>query len=112
MILIATGSELHLAMAAREELARRDIHVHVVSMPSWMLFERQPHDYRDSVLPPQVTKRIAIEAGSPLGWHRYVEGAVVMSSQWNSSELRPRARLSFVNMDSPLRMSAGGHSLC
>jgi transketolase len=72
LILIATGSELHLAVAAQEELARRDIHVRVVSMPSWLLFDQQPHDYRDSVLPPQVTKRLAIEAGSPLGWHRYV----------------------------------------
>ncbi|MDU0458641.1 MAG: transketolase [Geobacteraceae bacterium] len=72
LILIATGSELHLAVAAREELARRDIHARVVSMPSWLLFDRQPLGYRDSVLPPHVTKRIAIEAGSPLGWHRYV----------------------------------------
>jgi transketolase len=72
LILIATGSELHLAVAAQDELVRRDIHVRVVSMPSWLLFDRQPHDYRDSVFPPQVTKRLAIEAGSPLGWHRYV----------------------------------------
>jgi len=72
LILIATGSELHLAVAAQEELARKGIHVRVVSMPSWLLFDRQPHGYRDSVLPPLVTKRLAIEAGSPLGWHRYV----------------------------------------
>lgn len=72
LILIATGSELHLAVAAQEELARRDIHVRVVSMPSWLLFDQQSLGYRDSVLPPQVTKRLAIEAGSPLGWHRYV----------------------------------------
>lgn len=72
LILIATGSELHLAVAAQEELGRRDIRVRVVSMPAWHLFDQQPQEYRDSVLPPQVTKRLAIEAGSPFGWHRYV----------------------------------------
>jgi transketolase len=72
LILIATGSELHLAVAAQEELARQDIRARVVSMPSWQLFDWQPQEYRDSVLPLQVTKRLAIEAGSPLGWHRYV----------------------------------------
>lgn len=72
LILIATGSELHLAVAARGELARRNIHVRVVSMPSWELFDCQPQDYRDSVLLPEAPKRLAIEAGSPLGWHRYV----------------------------------------
>ena len=72
LILIATGSELHLALAAQDELARRDIHASVVSMPCWELFDKQPQEYRDSVLPPEVTKRLAIEAGCPLGWHRYV----------------------------------------
>lgn len=87
LIMIATGSELHLAVAAQEELARRDIHVRVVSMPSWLLFDRQPHDYRNSVLPPQVPKRIAIEAGSPLGWHRYVGGGgdVISVEQFGAS---------------------------
>jgi transketolase len=72
LVLIATGSELHLAVAAQEELARRNIRARVVSMPSWRLYDKQPQEYRDSVLPPQVTRRLAIEAGSPLGWHRYV----------------------------------------
>ena len=72
LILIATGSELHLAVAAQVELGRRDIRVRVVSMPCWFLFDREPQSYRDSVLPPLVTKRLAIEAGSPFGWHRYV----------------------------------------
>jgi transketolase len=72
LVLIATGSELHLAVAAQEELARRNFRVRVVSMPSWHLFDKQPQEYRDSVFPPQVTRRLAIEAGSPLGWHRYV----------------------------------------
>lgn len=72
LVMIATGSELHLAVAAQDVLAQRDIHASVVSMPSWELFDKQPQEYRDSVLPPQVTKRLAIEAGSTLGWHRYV----------------------------------------
>lgn len=72
LILVATGSELHLALAAQAELARQDIRASVVSMPCWKLFDQQPQEYRDSVLPPHVTKRLAIEAGSPLGWHRYV----------------------------------------
>jgi transketolase len=72
LVMIATGSELHLAVAAQDVLAQQDIHASVVSMPSWELFDKQPQEYRDSVLPPQVTKRLAIEAGSTLGWHRYV----------------------------------------
>jgi transketolase len=72
LVLIATGSELHLAVAAQDVLAQQDIHARVVSMPSWELFEKQPREYRDSVLPPEVKKRLAIEAGRPLGWHRYV----------------------------------------
>ena len=65
LLLIATGSELHLAVAAQDELTRREIRARVVSMPSWLLFDRQSQEYRDSVLPPLVTKRLAIEAGSP-----------------------------------------------
>ncbi|MDD2542774.1 MAG: transketolase C-terminal domain-containing protein, partial [Desulfuromonadaceae bacterium] len=72
LILIATGSELHLALTAQEDLYRLDVRASVVSMPCWKLFDGQPQAYRDSVLPPQVTKRLAIEAGSPLGWHKYV----------------------------------------
>jgi transketolase len=72
IVLIASGSELHLAAAAQDVLARRDIHASVVSMPSWELFDKQPQEYRNTVLPPHVTKRLAIEAGSPLGWHQYV----------------------------------------
>ncbi len=72
IILIATGSEVHPALAARERLAERGVKARVVSMPSWELFERQPPSYRDAVLPPQVTARLAIEAGVPQGWRRYV----------------------------------------
>ncbi|HEY6871717.1 MAG TPA: transketolase [Geobacteraceae bacterium] len=71
VILIATGSELSLAVAARERLAEQGVRVRVVSLPSWELFDEQPQAYREAVLPPQVTKRLVIEAGSPFGWERY-----------------------------------------
>ncbi len=79
VLLLATGSEVHLALGARDELAREGITARVVSMPCWELFDRQPRDYRDSVLPPQVTARIAVEQASTFGWHRYVgeRGAIV-----------------------------------
>ncbi len=72
VILIATGSEVPVALAARERLAQQGVRARVVNMPSWELFERQPQSYRDEVLPPEVTARLAIEAGVPQGWHRYV----------------------------------------
>lgn len=71
LILIATGSEVALALAAQKKLQQDDMNVRVVSMPSWELFEQQPDDYRESVLPGKVGARLAIEAGSPLGWHRW-----------------------------------------
>ena len=72
LILIASGSEVALVVAAAEKLRARDIAVRVVSMPSWKLFEAQPRDYRESVLPPPVAARLAVEAGVTQGWHRYV----------------------------------------
>ena len=72
LLLIATGSELSLAVAASEKLAERNIRSRVVSLPSWELFDEQPREYRDAVLPPGIDKRLAIEAGSPQGWHRFV----------------------------------------
>ena len=71
LILIATGSEVALALAAKERLAGLRIRSRVVSLPSWELFDEQERDYRDTVLPPQITSRLAIEAGSPFGWERY-----------------------------------------
>jgi transketolase len=71
VILIATGSEVHLAVEAAKKLAGR-VKARVVSLPSWELFDRQPKEYRDSVLPPAIRKRLAIEAASPFGWHKYV----------------------------------------
>jgi len=78
VLFLATGSELHLALEAGKRLAARGIPTRVVSMPSWELFERQPAAYRNSVLPPAIRRRISVEAGSPLGWHRWVgpEGEV------------------------------------
>uniref|UniRef100_C6E250 Transketolase n=1 Tax=Geobacter sp. (strain M21) TaxID=443144 RepID=C6E250_GEOSM len=79
LILIATGSELSLALAARDSLKERGISVRVVSLPSWELFDEQPQEYRDSVLPPAVTARLAIEAGASQGWHRYLgSGGMVL----------------------------------
>ena len=72
VILIATGSELSLAVEAHEKLRAEGIRSRVVSMPSWDLFEHQPQEYRDSVLPPAVTARVAVEQASTLGWERYV----------------------------------------
>ncbi len=72
VILIASGSELSLAVEAHEQLRAQGIRSRVVSMPSWDLFERQTQHYRDSVLPPAVTARVAIEQASTLGWERYV----------------------------------------
>jgi transketolase len=79
VILLATGSEVHLALAAREELQADGISTRVVSMPCWELFDRQSQQYRDEVLPPSVTARVAVEQASTLGWDRYVgdDGAVV-----------------------------------
>lgn len=72
LILIATGSEVGLALEAREKLEAEGIATRVVSMPSWELFDRQPDAYRREVLPPTVGARLAIEAGASLGWKRYV----------------------------------------
>lgn len=72
LILIGTGSEVGLILAAAERLRADDIAVRCVSMPSWELFDAQSQSYRDSVFPPNVTARLAVELGSSQGWHRYV----------------------------------------
>jgi transketolase len=72
VILIATGSEVEVALAAQGLLAGKGVQARVVSMPSWELFEAQPQAYKDAVLPPAITARLAIEAGVPMGWARYV----------------------------------------
>src|SRR5205807_6587224 len=72
VVLIASGSELILAVQAHEKLVAEGIRSRVVSMPSWDIFEHQTQEYRDSVLPPQVQARVAVEQASTLGWERYV----------------------------------------
>ena len=87
LILIATGSEVGLAMDSAVALEKEGIAVRVVSMPSLDFFAQQEQDYRDSVLPPAVTKRIAIEAGATASWYQYVglEGAVVGMDRFGES---------------------------
>ncbi|MEU1129313.1 transketolase [Streptomyces sp. NPDC005900] len=75
VVLIATGSEVHLAVEARERLEAEGVATRVVSMPSVEWFEEQPREYRDSVLPPAVKARVAVEAGIGLTWYRYVGDA-------------------------------------
>jgi transketolase len=86
-ILIGTGSELHLALAAGKTLAAEGVRVRVVSLPSWELFDRQPQAYRDQVLLPSVCARVAVEAGIRLGWEHYVglTGAVVGIDRFGAS---------------------------
>jgi transketolase len=87
VILIATGSEVALAAEAYEELSSSGVRARVVSLPSWYLFDQQPEDYRESVLPTSVTARVSIEEASTLGWDRYVgpEGATIGMHTFGSS---------------------------
>lgn len=87
VILIATGSEVSLALEAHQRLAADGIRSRVVSMPSWDLFDAQPQSYRDAVLPPQVHARVAIEAAAPFGWERYVGlgGAIIGVKRFGAS---------------------------
>jgi transketolase len=75
LILIATGSELQLAVEGRRRLESEGVPTRVVSMPSWEFFDHQPREYRESVLPPSVRARLSIEAGVTLGWQKYVGDA-------------------------------------
>ena len=87
IVLIGTGSELSLAQNAAEALAQERIHARVVSMPSWELFDAQPSEYRDSVLPPSVRARVSVEASASMGWERYVglDGASVGMTGFGAS---------------------------
>ena len=93
VLLIATGSEVSLAVAAYEQLEAEGIAAQVVSMPSWELFEEQDQAYRDSVLPPAVKARVVVEQAGPLGWDRYVgqTGAKVVMNSFGASA--PLAKL-------------------
>ena len=72
IILMATGSEVHVTLEGASQLADEGLNVRVVNMPCWELFETQPREYREEVLPPEVLPRLAVEAASPMGWHKYV----------------------------------------
>jgi transketolase len=72
VILIGTGTEVSLCVAAYEELTKEGLRVRVVSMPSWEIFEQQPESYRETVLPPTITARVAVEQASTFGWSAYV----------------------------------------
>jgi transketolase len=87
LLLMASGSEVHIALAAAAALSGMGIAVRVVSMPCWELFDEQPEGYRRLALPPEVTARLAIEAGSPQGWHRYVgsRGIVIGLTHFGAS---------------------------
>jgi transketolase len=91
LILIATGSEVSLALAAHRQLSTEGIRSRVVSMPSWELFEVQPAEYRDAVLPAEVSARVSIEAASPFGWERYVgpTGAMIGVDHFGASAPGP-----------------------
>jgi transketolase len=87
VILIATGSEVSLAIESYEKLSAEGVAARVVSMPSWDLFEKQPQSYRDEVLPPAISARVSIEAGSPFGWERYVgtKGSIIGINRFGAS---------------------------
>jgi len=87
VVLIASGSEVSLAISAYEQLVDEGIKARVVSMPSWELFDRQSQEYRDSVLPPDVNARVVIEQASSFGWHRWAghNGAIIAMSTFGAS---------------------------
>jgi transketolase len=87
LILLATGSEVSLALEAQSELARQDVRARVVSFPSWELFEAQPREYQERVLPPNIRARLSIEAGVGQGWHRWVgdAGDIMSIEQFGAS---------------------------
>jgi transketolase len=87
VIFMGTGSELQLCVAAHEQLKAEGIKSRVVSMPCWELFERQPEEYRESVLPASVRARVAVEAGTSLGWRRYtgIDGRIIARRDFGAS---------------------------
>lgn len=87
VILIATGSEVSLATSAKAKLEEDDVSVRIVAMPSWELFDRQSKEYKESVLPSSVTKRVSLEMGVSLGWERYVgqEGKILSIDTFGAS---------------------------
>lgn len=97
VILIATGSEVSLALEAHQLLVKEGIRSRVVSMPCWELFDAQPQSYRDAVLPPSIHARVSIEAASPFGWERYVglAGAIIGVTRFGVSAPGPEVMRAF-----------------
>jgi transketolase len=87
LLLLATGSEVWIALEAAKRLQDEGISTRVVSMPCWELFEKQPVEYRDSVLPPETEARLSVEAGVGLGWWKWVgqEGDVLSLERFGAS---------------------------
>jgi transketolase len=87
IILIATGSEVQLVLAAQLKLKEQNIAARVVSMPSWELFEKQVDSYKEKIFPKALKKRLAVEAGSPMGWHKYItdEGDIIGVDRFGES---------------------------
>jgi transketolase len=87
VLLLATGSEVSIALAAYDKLSAEGIKARVVSMPCWELFEKQTKDYRDSVIPPDVKARVGVEAGVELGWHKWIgeKGIFIGMSSFGAS---------------------------
>jgi transketolase len=87
IILIGTGSEVSLLMQTQEKLKEESISARVISMPSWELFEKQDESYKEKVFPKTMKKRLAVEAGSTLGWHKYVtdEGDIIGMTTFGES---------------------------
>jgi transketolase len=87
IILIATGSEVQLVLAAQQKLKEQNIAARVVSMPSWELFEKQDNAYKEKIFPKNLRKRLAVEAGSTLGWHKYAtdEGDIIGINKFGES---------------------------
>ncbi len=87
LVLIGTGSEVQLVVAAQAALAKEGVRARAVSMPSWELFEAEPADYRETVLPRAASRRLAVEAGATFGWERWVgsAGAVVGIDRYGAS---------------------------
>ena len=84
---MATGAEVHLLLDAHEQLQKKGIASRVVNIPSWELFEAQPKEYREQVLPSSIRARFAVEAGSPLGWERYtgIDGEILAMDRFGAS---------------------------
>src|SRR4029079_2360175 len=87
VIFMSTGSELQLCVSAHEQLKTEGVKSRVVSMPCWELFERQPVEYRESVLPASVRARVAVEAGTSIGWRRYtgIDGRIIARRDFGAS---------------------------